>query len=462
MPELPEVETVRRMLENEVLGKRIEHVDVFRDKNVVTGAEEFKEAVKGKRIEKMGRVGKFLIFHLSGGLALVSHLRMEGKYYDGSYEDPVSKHEILRFRFEDGSRLSYLDTRKFGVIYLKKEDELMSTPPLTEVGTEPWATDPEGLLKAYRRKKGPLKEALLDQGIMCGLGNIYADEVLYATGLHPLKTCPTLTLDDAKRIVEESSQILKMAIENGGSTIRSYHPKEGMDGRMQNALKAYGMVGHPCERCSFPLAKIRVGGRGTTYCPHCQRDEEHPFVVSVTGPIASGKSSVGRYLEAKGFRRIDLDEVVRELYQDPAILEEVDRILGLSPKENGLDRKAALEILAKDQEKKKELEAYVHPLAYKRAVEEAANSHADKVVYEVPFYLGSPIEEITNCLIYVEASQESKKKRILDRGKNPEEALALNGSYSWLEAKKKANVVLSTDGSVDELIAKLQSYQYLG
>ena len=192
MPELPEVDTVKRILEREVIGKTSEAIEIYRAKNVVTGADEFVRALKGKKIESMSRVGKFLVFHLSEGHVIVSHLRMEGKYYAGKKEDPVEKHEILRFLFADGTRLSYLDTRKFGVLYLEREGDYLAKAPLTEVGTEPWSTDPSALLKAYRRKKRPLKEALLDQGIMCGLGNIYADEVLFATSLHPLKACPTL------------------------------------------------------------------------------------------------------------------------------------------------------------------------------------------------------------------------------------------------------------------------------
>ena len=163
MPELPEVETVKRILEREVIGKTIEDIEIYRAKNVVTGADEFAKTLKGKKIEAMSRVGKFLVFHLSEGHVIVSHLRMEGKYYAGKKEDPVEKHEILRFLFADGTRLSYLDTRKFGVLYLEREDDYLAKAPLTEVGTEPWSTDPSALLKAYRRKKGPLKEALLQQ-----------------------------------------------------------------------------------------------------------------------------------------------------------------------------------------------------------------------------------------------------------------------------------------------------------
>ncbi len=460
MPELPEVETVRRILEQEVVGKRIEEVLVYRAKNVVTGAEEFIETLRGKTILGMGRVGKFLSFRLSGGYVVVSHLRMEGKYYAGNREDPVEKHEILRLLFDDGGRLSYIDTRKFGVLYLEREEDYLQKPPLSEVGTEPWANDPETLLKAYRRKKGPLKEALLDQKIMCGLGNIYADEVLFATSLHPLKSCQTLTKEEAASIVKESVRILKTAIDNGGSTIRSYHPKEGMDGRMQNALEAYGRAGEPCSRCGLPLKKIRVGGRGTTYCPHCQRDEAHPFVVALTGPIASGKSAVGRYLESRGFHRIDLDEVVSELYEEREVLSRLAAILGeMALKKGKLDRSYVLALISKDPEKKKALEEFVHPLAYARALEEG-KGHA-KVLFELPFYLGSPIEERTDTLLYVEADTSLRAKRIEERGKNPALAIKMNEIYPWSEVKKKATLVLKGDGSLEELHQTLSSIKYL-
>lgn len=460
MPELPEVETVKRILTQEVVGKTIAGIEVYRAKNVVTGAEEFVRTLKGKTIEGMSRVGKFLVFELSEGYVIVSHLRMEGKYYAGMKDDPVEKHEILRFLFTDGTRLSYIDTRKFGVLYLERKEDYLTRAPLTEVGTEPWSTDPQGLLRAYRRKKGPLKEALLDQGIMCGLGNIYADEVLFATSLHPLKTCPTLKEEDAEAIVKESSRILRMAIDNGGSTIRSYHPKEGMDGRMQNVLEAYGRVGKPCSKCGLPLKKIRVGGRGTTYCPHCQRDPDHPFVVSLTGPIASGKSAVGAYLSDHGFTRIDLDQVVSELYQDKEVLAKLQEILGSKAVKDGkLDRPYVLEEIAKDPSLKEKLEEYVHPLAYEKAIEKEKGH--DKVLYEVPFYLGSPIEERTDALIYIEADTPIRAKRIEERGKNPALVIKMNENYPWEEVKKKAALTLNGDGTLDELHQILSSVKYL-
>lgn len=460
MPELPEVETVKRILEQEVIGKTIEDIEIYRAKNVVTGADEFVRTLKGKKIEAMSRVGKFLVFHLSEGHVIVSHLRMEGKYYAGKKEDPVEKHEILRFLFADGTRLSYLDTRKFGVLYLEREDDYLAKAPLAEVGTEPWSTDPSALLKAYRRKKGPLKEALLDQGIMCGLGNIYADEVLFATSLHPLKACPTLREEDAEAIVKESSRILKMAIDNGGSTIRSYHPKEGMDGRMQNVLEAYGRVGKPCSKCGLPLKKIRVGGRGTTYCPHCQRDADHPFVVALTGPIASGKSAVGVSLAEHGFARIDLDEIVSRLYEEKEVLAKLQEILGSEAVKDGkLDRAYVLEEITSNPSLKKRLEEYVHPLAYEKAIEEGKGH--DKVLYEVPFYLGSSIEEQTDALIYIEADTAIRAKRIEERGKNPALAIKMNENYPWEEVKKKATLNLRGDGALEELHRILSSVKYL-
>ena len=142
MPELPEVETVKRILAQEVIGKTIEDIEIYRAKNVVTGAEEFVKTLKGKKIEAMSRVGKLLVFHLSEGHVIVSHLRLEGKYYAGKKEDPVEKHEILRFLFADGTRLSYLDTRKFGVLYLARDVDYLTREPLTAVGTAPWSTAP--------------------------------------------------------------------------------------------------------------------------------------------------------------------------------------------------------------------------------------------------------------------------------------------------------------------------------
>ncbi len=462
MPELPEVETVRRILEQEVRGKTIRGVLIYRAKNVLTGAGDFIGMTKGRQIVSFARKGKFLVFRLDGGYSIVSHLRMEGKYYTGLVGDPVEKHEILRFEFTDGTRLSYLDTRKFGVLLLKKNEELYSTPPLSEVGKEPWEITPEELLKAYRRKKGPLKEALLDQGIMCGLGNIYADEALFATGLHPLKKCPSLSLEDAEAIVRESSRILNMAIVNGGSTIKSYHPREGMDGRMQNALLAYGQAGKPCPKCSLPLKKIKIGGRGTTYCPHCQAENEHPYLVTIVGPIAAGKSTLGRLLEKRGYVRIDFDEIVHGLYRQKEIVTCLTGIFGKGVvKDRAIDRSALLAAIAQKPEKLPTLEEAIHPRVFESALKSLGSGDARKYVIEAPVYLDTPLEEVTSCLVYVEASTDIRAMRLKERGKDVDKALALTKDDVQTQLRKNATLLISGEGSVLDMEKYVNELPYL-
>ncbi|MEE3426668.1 MAG: DNA-formamidopyrimidine glycosylase, partial [Candidatus Enteromonas sp.] len=234
MPELPEVETVRRILEPIVKDETIASIKVYREKNILTGADLFVSSLIGEKFLSVSRVGKYLLFHLTNDKVIVSHLRMEGKYFER--ETPKEeKHDILCYVFKSGKCLVYNDVRKFGVIELYKENEIMTKSPIHKLGKEPFVMEKEELLASlFKKKKTPIKTALLDQTIIAGLGNIYVDEVCFASGLNPLENSGNVTLSDCEKIIKESRRILKEAIDLGGSTIKSYHPKEGVNGEMQN------------------------------------------------------------------------------------------------------------------------------------------------------------------------------------------------------------------------------------
>ncbi len=269
MPELPEVETVRRALKKEVLNKKILSASIYWS-NIIAYPEvkEFEKKIKNQVILDINRYGKWLMFELND-YYLLSHLRMEGKYFIKNKKDPKEKHQHVIFHFDDDVDLRYNDTRKFGKMYLIKKEEVYNVKPLKDLGLEPWdiKLTPKYLKEKFHHK--PIKTELLDQSIIVGIGNIYADEILFKSKINPLKQAATLTKKDCQNIIDNTRDILSKAIENGGTTIKSYTSSEGVHGRFQSELLVH--TKKQCPICKNSISKITVGGRGTYYCKKCQK-----------------------------------------------------------------------------------------------------------------------------------------------------------------------------------------------
>ncbi|MEC1448926.1 DNA-formamidopyrimidine glycosylase [Bacillus haynesii] len=274
MPELPEVETVRRTLAGLVRGKTIDAVEVRWTKIIKRPAEpeEFARLLAGQTIQSIGRRGKFLLFHLDD-CVMVSHLRMEGKYGLHQNDEPLDKHVHVIFRFTDGSELRYRDVRKFGTMHLFKPGEELTELPLRQLGPEPFSSEfTAGYLRERLKKTNrSVKTALLDQRTVVGLGNIYVDEALFRAGIHPETTANKLTKKQTVLLHEEIIQTLKEAVEAGGSTVRSYINSQGEIGMFQLKLFVYDRKDEPCKKCGSPIEKTVVGGRGTHFCIKCQK-----------------------------------------------------------------------------------------------------------------------------------------------------------------------------------------------
>ena len=274
MPELPEVETIRKTLTSLIVGKTIEDVKVFWPKIIrkPLETEQFRLELLGETFREVDRRGKFLIFKLDR-VSLVSHLRMEGKYGLYSKEDPLEKHTHVIFSFTDGTELRYRDVRKFGTMHLFPKGEENREEPLAKLGVEPFSKDFtfDLLEQALAKTERNIKAVLLDQTIVTGLGNIYVDEALYRAKIHPERLANTLKKPEIKRLKKEIVDTLAEAVEKGGSTIRSYVNSQGEIGMFQLELMAYAQEGKPCRRCGTEIVKIRVAGRGTHICPKCQK-----------------------------------------------------------------------------------------------------------------------------------------------------------------------------------------------
>lgn len=273
MPELPEVETIRQTLKQLVIGKTIHQTEIVYPKIIKYPLEikQFQDALVGQTIQGIDRRGKFLKFVLDD-YVLVSHLRMEGKYRVEVKDEPYDKHTHVRFSFQDGTELRYHDVRKFGTMHLFKKGEEETTAPLKGLGKEPFDSSftvdyLKGRLKKTSRK---IKPTLLDQNIVVGLGNIYVDEALFRANIHPETIAKELPREKIELLHAMIIETLEEAVEQGGSTIRSYVNSQGQMGMFQVRLNVYGKKGEPCPHCLTPIEKIKVSGRGTHFCPVCQ------------------------------------------------------------------------------------------------------------------------------------------------------------------------------------------------
>lgn len=272
MPELPEVETVKNTLLLRLINKKIVSVQVIYDKMIINNtASSFQEKLKGQIFTNILRRGKYLIFILTDW-KLISHLRMEGKYFIKNQSEPLSKHEHIVFTFEDGETLRYHDVRKFGTMELLKPHET-SLSGLSMLGYEPFDKEftSKYLFNKLTHSSRPIKIALLDQSVVSGLGNIYVDEVLFLSKIHPSKPCEKITESDSLRIVKNAIAVLKKAIELGGASVHSFSYGDGITGRFQNSLLVHTHANEPCKVCNTVIEKTKVGGRGTYYCPKCQK-----------------------------------------------------------------------------------------------------------------------------------------------------------------------------------------------
>ena len=251
------METVRQTLKRKILRKKIKNVNVLYERMIESDINEFKNNLIGLEFSDILRKGKWLLFEI-GDYYLCSHLRMEGKYFIKNHDEEINKHEHVIFTFTDDTELRYHDTRKFGRMNLVLKKDIDSVEGVRKQGIEPIDSNLS-------------KEYLYDATIISGLGNIYADEVLFASKINPLKLGNEITLDECQRIVDSSKLIIEEAIKCGGTTIKSYTSSLGVTGRFQQNLMAHKRENEQCKNCDSIIKRIVVGGRSTYYCENCQK-----------------------------------------------------------------------------------------------------------------------------------------------------------------------------------------------
>lgn len=269
MPELPEVETVRRTLLLKIKDKKIVDIDVFYPKMIKTDYAYFEKNIINQTIHDIKRMGKHLIFILDDDVMII-HLRMEGKFFIKTDEE-ISKHEHIIFRLNDGSSLRYHDVRKFGTLHLISKEDYLNEYPLKDLGPEPKNINPNDFYQQIHKSQRVIKAVMLDQHIISGLGNIYVDETLFLAKINPERISSKITKKEAENLILSAIDVLEKAIFLGGTTIRSYTSSLGVHGRFQNELNVHTKKGEPCPICGTLIIKLKVAGRGSYVCPKCQK-----------------------------------------------------------------------------------------------------------------------------------------------------------------------------------------------
>jgi formamidopyrimidine-DNA glycosylase len=277
MPELPEVESLRRILARTAVGRKIVSVRIGEKRLRRRVVANFADAIVGRRIVKLSRRAKYLIVELDGDHVMLVHLGMSGSLThrrDGFRADDFDpRHDHIELLLDDGSRLVYNDPRRFGMVRLVERATLASTAELKGLGPEPLSREfsADYLAAKARRRTAAIKNLIMDQRIVAGIGNIYASEILFLSGVRPTRKAGRVTRNEIEKIVANTPIVLRAAIGRNGTTFRSYRDSRGQPGRFAERLRVYGREGEPCYTCSTPIRNVVVGQRASFYCPKCQR-----------------------------------------------------------------------------------------------------------------------------------------------------------------------------------------------
>lgn len=274
MPELPEIETVKRIIGPQITGRRIDETVIMRPEVIAHPlADRFCEGTTGRMVKGMERRGKFLLIHLDDGGRIILHLRMTGCLLATSPDFPKEKHTHVIFRLSGGLELRFSDTRRFGRFWLLEDGEADTYSGVEKLGKEPLATDftAEYLASRLEKRRKTIKECLLEQSVITGIGNIYSDEILFAAGIHPARPANTLTMDEWQRLATVIPERLSFFIDKNATTPEEYLRTKGQDYRNTPFLQVYGHSGELCPVCKATLCRIVIGGRNSVYCPCCQK-----------------------------------------------------------------------------------------------------------------------------------------------------------------------------------------------
>ncbi|HPJ23282.1 MAG TPA: DNA-formamidopyrimidine glycosylase [Bacillota bacterium] len=470
MPELPEVETVRQALRRQLIGRKIKEVRVFCDRIISPlNEKEFNDSLKAQTFREIRRYGKYLLFDLDT-VTLVSHLRMEGKYYLRQDTQELTKHEHVIFKLDNHHYLSYHDVRKFGTMVIVDKGQENSLEALNKMGKE--GNDPtleaEELYAKIKKSGRPIKSLLLDQKIISGLGNIYVDETLFLSKINPQTKGNQLTIYHVEKIVDAARKVLNKALKLGGSTIRSYHPSEGVDGRFQNELNVHTLKDQSCKICNDTIIKTKVGGRGTYYCPTCQRDDSL-LILGLTGGIGTGKSTVLALFRKQHVKVVDADKIYKNLLKNNKIMyNEIIKNFGQEiVSEGAIDRQKLGQIIFSDKEKRELLNSITHPFVLEKIdqiLKQYRKQDVKLCVLDIPLLYEAHLEYLVDFVLLVYTPKSVQIKRLQERDGISEASAKLKVEAQMdIEIKsEKADIVIDNSGSKSETIKQFKEiYHHL-
>lgn len=455
MPELPEVETVRETLKHLIVGRTIKDITVFYDGIIQANTVgEFKQSIIGKTFRDIRRIGKYLLFDFDD-VTMVSHLRMEGKYYFRDTLKDVTKHDHIVFHLDNGQLLSYHDVRKFGtmqIVPLHQENLLSSIQNLGVEANNP-EIDFDQLYREINKSQRPIKSILLDQTVISGLGNIYVDETLFRAKINPMTKGTNLNIYQVKRIITAAKAVLDQAIELGGTTIRTYHSVDGVDGRFQNKLYVHTHAKEPCKVCMDTIQKIKVGGRGTYYCPTCQ-GMPNTLIIGLTGGIATGKSLIAKQFRKHGVTVLDADKIYKNLLNSNKIMyNEIVKNFGEGIiKDQKIDRKRLGQIIFTDPEKREMLNRITHPFVLqviKRKIISLIKKRDRIIVLDIPLLFEAKMEYLVNLILVAYVDEPTQIERLMKRDQI-DEVMATRKVKSQMnieEKRKLADIVIDNKGT---------------
>jgi|GEM_PF-356106 len=436
MPELPEVETIVAYCNVHLQGKRlVQFLDLVHDESTSYDGLLFKYA---KRTGKQFEIG-------FEGVTYYVHLKIQGSLLYCDPNDVMPRFTRKQFLFEDGSSLCFIDPRKFIVVKVE-QSEINEAPDALEVSSE-------YLHKAFKNKKIPIKAALMDQNIVQGIGNIYAQEAIFDAGLSPFKRACDVSVKELETILESNRKRMKLAIEEG---YRMAKDKSFLlkDGWMDLHLSVYGRENLPCPRCGKPIVRKEIAGRGTYVCSCCQRNHKGPYVVAITGPIHSGKSTVSKLLEASGYLRLDADQIAHDYYETEEGRKTLLKLFGdevLHDCKVNFDylRNAVKSSLKIKKTLQKAVFSYVNKYC-KQVIND--NPNDAKIVLDVPLLVPAHMESLCDYIVLTVADPKLRKKRLEDEGRDATSLMIINADYPLAESKIVADAIIHNDGTIDDLV----------
>ena len=451
MPELPEVETVKRELSKSLIGQKFLAPIIINLKCVQTDKNEYIKGISNSEVSSLSREGKFLIIHLNNNHKILFHLRMEGKLFFEEKNQVSKKHLSLYIPTEGGNILSFYDTRKFGVTYFLREEE---KGPLSSLGLEPsQIKSSKYLVEKISKSNKCIKQLLLDQRIIAGLGNIYADEVLFASGISPFKKGCEISNEEVESIIKEAKRIILEAIKNNGSTIRTYQASNKIHGNFQSFLKVYGKEGEVCRKCKkAKIERKKINSRSTYYCPICQKEG---VSVAITGNIASGKTTVSKIFEENGFVIFNADKEVSNLYNDINEINEIKKRFKDIVKDKEIDKKEVVKRLLKDSIFKKKYEAYIFAKIKERINEFFIENNGKKKLLEIPLLFNSKMENL--CSVNIGVESELRNEFLTERKDQfIKEKILLDQNNKYKENKNKLDYIILNNSTIENLKKQTQ------